>query len=180
MTAAERILVVGGPGSGKTTFAAQLAQRTGLPLHHLDEVARQGGGRGPERSAAQRDEDVAAITAAPRWIAEGLHLGWTAPLYAAADVIVWLDHISASRSGGRIVRRFASQALAEARRRRGLGRFLRPRDYVRRLRELAVSLPETRSFPSAELEAALAAHDAKLIRCRSAADVAAALERLSA
>src|SRR5205823_13278780 len=34
----KRVLVIGSGGSGKTTFAQRLAQRTGLPLIHLDSL----------------------------------------------------------------------------------------------------------------------------------------------
>ena len=33
-----RVAIIGGNGSGKTTFARQLAQRNGLPLVHLDRL----------------------------------------------------------------------------------------------------------------------------------------------
>ncbi len=29
-------MIFGRPGSGKTTFAFQLSQKTGLPLYHID------------------------------------------------------------------------------------------------------------------------------------------------
>lgn len=32
----QRILVIGCPGSGKTTFALRLAAKTGLPMFHMD------------------------------------------------------------------------------------------------------------------------------------------------
>ncbi len=32
----ERIMVIGRPGSGKSTYTRKLHQRTGMPLHHLD------------------------------------------------------------------------------------------------------------------------------------------------
>ena len=32
----QRVLVIGCPGSGKSTFARALAEKTALPLHHLD------------------------------------------------------------------------------------------------------------------------------------------------
>ena len=190
---AERILVVGGPGSGKTTFATRLASATGIPVHHLDEVARVGGGTGPERSDHERAADVARIVAAPRWIAEGIHLGWTDPLFDAAGTIVWLDHVAWGRSSRRMVRRFVSQALAEARRRRGRERFLRFRDYGRRLRDVARSIPEARRYHRAEgaagtsedlpsraaTEAALRTYTGKVVQCRSVAEVDAALALLS-
>ena len=31
-----RAMILGRPGSGKSTFACKLSQQTGLPLHHLD------------------------------------------------------------------------------------------------------------------------------------------------
>jgi adenylate kinase family enzyme len=189
--AIERILIVGGPGSGKTTFATRLAAATGLPAHHLDLVARVGGGTGVERSLAERDADVASILASGAWIAEGVHLGWTAPLYEAADTIVWLDHVPWKSSGRRMVRRFVSQAVHEARTRRGRERFLRFRDYARRLRDLARAIPEARGYERGgattdtaqptrtATESALSAHGAKLIHVRTAADVEKAFRTLS-
>jgi len=34
----KRILIIGNAGSGKTTFAKKLAEKTGLPLIHLDRL----------------------------------------------------------------------------------------------------------------------------------------------
>jgi len=34
----KRILIIGNAGSGKTTFAVKLAEKTGLPLVHLDKI----------------------------------------------------------------------------------------------------------------------------------------------
>jgi len=31
-----KVMIFGRPGSGKSTFALALSQKTGLPLHHLD------------------------------------------------------------------------------------------------------------------------------------------------
>jgi hypothetical protein len=172
----ERVYVCGGPGSGKSTFAAQLSARTGAPVFALDEIAREGGGRGPETTDDERAAAIAKILDQPRWIAEGVHLGWTVPLMAAADKIVWLDHVSAKASSGRITRRFFSQAWSEFRRRKGREKFFRFGDYGRKLRELFVSVPETRTYPVAELEAALAPYSAKVIRCRTSEEVTRAAE----
>ncbi|MBD5208166.1 MAG: AAA family ATPase [Bacteroidales bacterium] len=32
----KRVIVIGCPGTGKSTFARKLAAKTGLPLHYLD------------------------------------------------------------------------------------------------------------------------------------------------
>ena len=34
----KRVIVIGCPGSGKTTFAEKLHKNTGLPLFHLDAI----------------------------------------------------------------------------------------------------------------------------------------------
>ncbi len=47
----KRILVIGSGGSGKSTFAERLAQATGLPLIHLDEVYWKAGWIEPSREA---------------------------------------------------------------------------------------------------------------------------------
>jgi hypothetical protein len=175
---AERVYVCGGPGSGKTTFARELAARTRAAVYSLDEVAREGGGRGPETTDDERAGAVSRILASPRWIVEGVHVGWTAPLIEAADAVVWLDHVAWHKSGGRIIRRFVTQAWSEMRSRKGRDRFFRFRDYGRKLRELVVSVPETRSYDYAALESALAPFAAKLTRCRTQAEVTAELNRL--
>jgi adenylate kinase family enzyme len=177
---ADRVYVAGGPGSGKTTFAIALADLTGLPIQHLDEIARVGGGRGHETTDSERMAAVARILESPNWIAEGVHLGWTKPLIEAADTVVWLDHVAPREGSVRIVRRFVGGAVAEARRRKGREKFLRVRDYGRKIREVVVSVPETRTYPRAELEAALAPYLAKTIHCTSQPDVDAALISLGA
>jgi len=40
---------------------------------------------------AERLAMIQQIVRQPAWVTEGGHLGWTEPLFAAADVIVWLD-----------------------------------------------------------------------------------------
>ncbi len=187
----QRIVIVGGTGSGKTTLASELSDALGLPAHHLDVIARHGGGTGVERSPSERAAALAEIVESGRWIAEGIHLGWTDDLLQAADVIIWLDHVSWRSSSARMVKRFVKQALDEVRREKGLRKFTRFGDYVAHLRDLVRAIPEARSYHQkagvgsqpAETRAGTAArmalHSDKLIHCRTAADVRACVARLS-
>lgn len=174
MTPVERIHITGGQGSGKSTLSARLSATCGLPVHEVDRIARIGGGNGPERAAAERDALVAAIAGGDRWVSEGVHLGWTSPLLERAQVIVWLDQLTPAAASVRMVRRFLSGAMTELRGHHGRERFARVGDYLRHTRELAGALRHARRANDPDLFArALAPYGAKVVRCRTSADLEA-------
>lgn len=85
----QRVMVVGGPGSGKSTLARVLGNRTGLPVHHVDQIIWAPGWvmRSTEESAPiARD-----VEAKEQWVIDGF-LTETWPTRAArADTLIWLD-----------------------------------------------------------------------------------------
>lgn len=85
-----KIHIVGGPGSGKTTLARQIARRSNIRCYDLDEMGYEGGS-GSERPLEIRLADVSRIAAQESWITEGAFLGWTRELFGKAEVVVWLD-----------------------------------------------------------------------------------------
>ena len=48
---AKRIMIIGSPGSGKSTFARKLRDKSGLPLFYLDMIKHK-----PDRTEIPRDE----------------------------------------------------------------------------------------------------------------------------
>lgn len=86
----QRILVIGSPGAGKSTLAHSLAQRNGLPLHHLDKMFWLPGW--VERDRDEGRAILAGVLAQDRWIIDG-NYGSNLPMrIARADTIVWLDY----------------------------------------------------------------------------------------
>jgi adenylate kinase family enzyme len=82
---------MGSAGAGKTTFAARLAERLGVPHVELDALHH-----GPDWQAATAEELRArveeALSGVDGWVVDGNYMGklgtW---LIDQADTIVWLD-----------------------------------------------------------------------------------------
>jgi adenylate kinase family enzyme len=142
---AGRIHVIGGPGAGKSFFAGRIAAASGVELHHLDELAFEGPDFTPRPDAVTGGE-AGAIAEQPRWVTEGIFVGWAEPLFERADVIVWLDDGGWARSARRIASRWVRQALREAKSRQGTERFLRFGDYARNAKQLVQVLVTSREY----------------------------------
>ena len=83
-----RILVIGSGGSGKSTLARRIAERTGLPLIHLDRLYWKPGWVEPPKD--EWKATVAGLIAEERWVMDGNYGGTMAERVAAADTIVVL------------------------------------------------------------------------------------------
>jgi len=84
-----RLLVIGPGGAGKSTLAAQVAQRTGLPLVHLDAHFWRSGWRAtPDDEWTQR---VYALLVGEAWVMDGHFGGTLERRLAACDAVVYLD-----------------------------------------------------------------------------------------
>jgi adenylate kinase family enzyme len=85
----QRVLVIGAGGAGKSTFAARLGQRTGLPVIHLDREYWQPGWIEPPREAWKAT--VTRLIAGERWILDGNFGGSMDLRLRACDTVVYLD-----------------------------------------------------------------------------------------
>ena len=86
----QKILVIGCPGAGKSTFARRLRDITGLPLYYLDRLWHKA-----DRTHITREEFdrvLAEWLARPEWIIDGNYLRTMEPRMAACDTIFLLDY----------------------------------------------------------------------------------------
>jgi adenylate kinase family enzyme len=87
----QRVAVVGCSGVGKTTFSRRLAEKTGLPLVHLDYYHHELGKDYPHNRAAWVKR-VKPLIAEPSWVMDGNYQS-TFPLrFARADTIIFFDY----------------------------------------------------------------------------------------
>lgn len=89
LRAARRILVVGCPGAGKTTFAVRLASALGLPVHHLDDLYFTAGWT--PRPQGEWHATLDTLCATPEWIIDGNHISTLARRLPHCEAVVVLD-----------------------------------------------------------------------------------------
>ena len=99
---ADRILVYGVTGSGKTTIARQIAARTGLPWHEVDNLTWEPGW--VVVPVEEQRRRIAAICAEERWILDTAYGAWLEVPLARVELIVALDY-PRWRSLARLIRR---------------------------------------------------------------------------
>lgn len=85
----ERVLIIGSNGAGKSTFAADLARRTGLPLFHIDRFYWRGNWDVTPREDFERQ--IRDIVQTSRWIIDGNNIRSLEQRLERADQVFWLE-----------------------------------------------------------------------------------------
>ena len=86
----KKIIVIGCPGSGKSTVSRALHSKTGIPLYHLDMMYWNADKTTVEKSVFH--ERLSAVLAQDEWIIDG-NYGSTMELrMAACDTVIFLDY----------------------------------------------------------------------------------------
>jgi adenylate kinase family enzyme len=86
----QRVVVLGVSGAGKTTFAAALSRRLGVPHIELDALHWE-----PNWVMAELDvfrDRVTRAVAADQWVADGNYSKARDLVWSRADTAVWLDY----------------------------------------------------------------------------------------
>jgi adenylate kinase family enzyme len=89
----KRILIIGSNGAGKSTFSYRLAERTKLPLIHIDRLYWRNHWEVTPKQ--EFEELVAAQAQKPAWIIEGNNIGSLEQRLKYADTVFWFEFPSA-------------------------------------------------------------------------------------
>lgn len=89
----ERVLIIGSNGAGKSTFSYALAEKTKLPLIHIDQIYWRGSW---EVTAREEFEALVSEQARkPHWIIEGNNIRSLGERLKYADTVFWFEFPSA-------------------------------------------------------------------------------------
>ena len=94
-----RILILGSPGSGKSTFAKEVAQLTSLPLIHLDDLYWGEDWCRPSHQSWQNE--LEQVVGNDQWIIDGNHMNTLPIRLERADLVLIMNSVM-SRSLYRI------------------------------------------------------------------------------
>lgn len=84
-----KIIVIGSPGAGKSTFSRQLRDITGLPLYYLDMINHR-----PDRTTVSREEfdsRLSEILSKDEWIIDGNYQRTIETRLEHCDAVFLLD-----------------------------------------------------------------------------------------
>lgn len=85
----QKVIIIGCPGAGKSTFARKLRDKTGLPLYYLDMLWHK-----PDKTTVSReafDEKIKEIMAGEQWIIDGNYKRTLEPRLKACDTVFFLN-----------------------------------------------------------------------------------------
>ncbi len=86
----KKVLLIGSPGSGKTTFGKELAKRTGLPLVHLDKLYHRDNWQ-ISISKEEMDALIQNELEKPKWILDGNYNRTLAHRLQYCDTVFYFD-----------------------------------------------------------------------------------------
>ena len=88
----KRILVIGCPGSGKTTLSKKLKKKLKLPLIHLDKFYHKPNWVEPEKTEWKKI--VERLAKKTTWIMDGNYADSFDIRFSRADTVIYLDYTS--------------------------------------------------------------------------------------
>ena len=95
---ANKISIIGGSGTGKTTLSENMAKELSLPVYHIDGMNYHKNWEA--RDTNQRDEMILEKVKEEKWIIDGTYKSTLKQRLENADLIIYLDYSSVAQVKG--------------------------------------------------------------------------------
>ncbi|PCF85259.1 DNA topology modulation protein FlaR [Staphylococcus delphini] len=102
-----RIVILGMPGSGKSTLCVKIGRALNIPTYHLDRYAWEGDALVPAEVLQQQ---VTEIVKADAWVMDGTYEATLDDRLARADLLIWLTD-ARWRCILRVIRRYVMRKI---------------------------------------------------------------------
>lgn len=106
----KKIMVIGSPGAGKSTFAFKLSEKTHIELFHIDKLFWKP--NWIHISTDELQEKLKEIMALDSWIIDGNYSGTMEMRLREADTVIWLNYSIITCLYGIIKRKFMYKSKA--------------------------------------------------------------------
>ena len=94
----ERICIIGGSGTGKTTLSNNLGKALNLPVYHIDAIHHLENWK--IRDEAERDKIILDIINNDKWVVDGTYRSTLKERLERADYVIYLDYSSIAQVRG--------------------------------------------------------------------------------
>ncbi len=94
----ERICIIGGSGTGKTTLSNNLGKVLNLPVYHIDAIHHLENWK--IRDEAERDKIILDIINNDKWVVDGTYRSTLKERLERADYVIYLDYSSIAQVRG--------------------------------------------------------------------------------
>lgn len=103
----QKIAIIGGPGTGKSTLAKNLGKEMKLPVYHIDGIHHLKNWE--IRPTQERDAIILEKIKEPKWIIDGTYKATLEERVINADLIIFLDYSTIAKLKGILSRYFKNK-----------------------------------------------------------------------
>lgn len=97
-----KISILGGPGTGKSTLADNLGKNLKLPIYHLDGIHHLANWE--KRDEKERDKIIFEIIEKPKWVIDGTYKSTIETRIKKTEMIIFLDYSTIAKLKGIMLR----------------------------------------------------------------------------
>lgn len=103
----QKIAIIGGPGTGKSTLAKNLGKEMKLPVYHIDGIHHLKNWE--IRTTQERDSIISEKVKEPKWVIDGTYKATLEERVINADLIIFLDYSTIAKLKGILSRYFKNK-----------------------------------------------------------------------